>query len=413
MSGAYPALAPLNVAAPGDRYTDRALQTTRLFLSAAGVPRLAHVNAQPIASWGTVLDTARRPDADTLDGYLRAIQLRDAGPAAPTPPAGASAQPFQPSPAAAAPPTNAPPALAEACPPVGQIRPGGPIAHALSQALVARVEAGLCQDPVWYFAGHTIEYRGQAQIGKTLHGAKHLSVKAGAEYCLFNHIPGLTCYSPTSVPYAQALRAMLTQAQAALPADRRIHKLAFDKEGWDAGLLQWLGHEQAITPFTWGKDTAPNRALLAGVDLAEFVGLAEPVTVGKSDQEHRVRQLADVDLTFSDLGAWRVVVLETETGTRLGICTTALRPAAALADPRGMSTPYSTPCATSSVSRTASRGVAPRNGQRRLAHPSDSHRGPGRTLRLGAGTRPGQPGRAALNQASSGPTASPGALGTG
>ena len=317
MSGAYPALAPLNVAAPGDHYTDRALQTTLLFLSAAGVQRLAHVNDQPIAAWGTVLDTARRPDADTLAGYLRAIQLRDA---------------------AAAPPTNAPPALAEACPAVGQIRPGGPIAQALSQALVARVEAGLCQDPVWYFDGHTIEYSGQAQIGKTLHGTKHISVKAIDEYCLFNHVPGLTCYYPTSVPYAEALRAMLIQAQTALPADRRIRMLAFDKEGWDADLLQWLVHGQAITPFTWVKDTAPNRALLAGVDLAEFVGLAEAVTVGKSDQEHRVRRLADVDLTFRDLGVWRVVVLETETGTRLGICTTALRPAAALAAPQAMST---------------------------------------------------------------------------
>ena len=123
-----------------------------------------------------------------------------------------------------------------------------------------------------------------------------------------------------------------------MPADRRIRQLAFDKEGWDADLLQWLVQEQAIIPFTWVKDTAPNRALLAGVDWAEFIALDEAVTVGKSDQEHCVRRLADVDLTFSDLGVWRVVVLETETGTRLGIATTALRPAAALADPGGMAT---------------------------------------------------------------------------
>jgi hypothetical protein len=318
LAGTYSALSPLSVAALGDHYTDRALQTSLLFLSAAGVLRLAHVNDQPIASWGTVLDTSRRPAADTLDQYLHALQTQDESR---FPSGDARGQPC-------------------GCPsaPVGQVRPDGLIAQAQSQTLTAWAQAGLLQDPVWYFDGHTIEYTGQARIGKTLHGTKHTSVKAVDEYCLFNHLPGLTCYFPTSVSYEQALRQMLTQAQAALPPDRRIRKLAFDKEGWNADLLEWLV-EQDILPLTWVKDTTTNRALLTGLDPQAFVDLDDEVTVGKSDQEHRVVRVADVDLPFPDLGTRRVVVLETDAGTRLGIFTTALRPTdAPLDDARVMPT---------------------------------------------------------------------------
>ncbi len=297
---------------------DRALQTSLIFLSAAGVLRLSHVNDQPIASWGTVLNTPRRPDADTLDQYLRVLQTQDARS---VPHDDATGQPCK-------------------CPPdpVGQVCPEGLIAQAQSQALTEWAQAGLFQDPVWYFDGHTIEYTGQARIGKTLHGTKHISVKAVDEYCLFNHIPGLTCYFPTSVSYEQALRQMLTQAQSALPPDRRIHKLAFDKEGWNAGLLEWLV-AQNIIPLTWVKDTSTNRALLTRLDPQVFVDLDDGVTVGKSDHEHRVVRVADVDVAFPDLGTRRVVVLETDTGTRLGIFTTALRPIdAPLDDERVMPT---------------------------------------------------------------------------
>lgn len=318
LAGTYSALSPLSVAAPGDHYTDRALQTSLLFLSAAGVLRLSHVNDQPITSWGTVLDTSRRPDADTLDQYLRALQTQDESR---VPSGDAPGQPC-------------------GCPsaPVGQVRPDGLIAQAQRQTLTAWAQAGLLQDPVWYFDGHTIEYTGQARIGKTLHGTKHTSVKAVDEYCLFNHLPGLTCYFPTSVSYEQALRQMLTQAQAALPPDRRIRKLAFDKEGWNAGLLEWLV-AQDIIPLTWVKDTTTNRALLTGLEPQAFVDLDAEVTVGKSDQEHRVVRVADIDLPFPDLGTRRVVVLETDAGTRLGIFTTALRPTdAPLDDERVMPT---------------------------------------------------------------------------
>jgi hypothetical protein len=131
---------------------------------------------------------------------------------------------------------------------------------------------------------------------------------------------------------------MLTQAQAALPPDRRIRKLAFDKEGWNAGLIEWLV-TQDIIPLTWVKDTSTNRALLASVDSHAWVDVEDAVTVGKSDQEHRVVRVADVDVAFPDLGMRRVVVLETDLGTRLGIFTTALRPTdAPLDDERVMPT---------------------------------------------------------------------------
>ncbi len=327
LTGTLAALASLQVAEAGDRYTDQALQTSLIFMTAAGVERVAHINDQPVESWGTVLDTPRRPDADTLDQYLKAIQTRDELSALAQPPS--------------LPPDPPATDLAVDCPAsgVGQIQPEGIIAQALNQSLIGWAQAGLFQDPVWYFDGHTMEYTGQAKIGKTLHGTKHTSVKAVDEYCLFNHIPGLTRYFPTSVPYAQALRQMISQANAVLPSDQRIVKLAFDKEGWDAELIAWLVEKQNIIPLTWVKDTATNRALLAGVAQEEFVALDDGVTVGKSDQEHRVRRLADVDLTFADLGIRRVVVLETETGTRLGIFTTALRPtAASLDDERVMTT---------------------------------------------------------------------------
>lgn len=324
VTGAYSALAPLNVAAPGDRYTDQALQTTVLFLNAAGVLRLTHVNDQPIASWGHVLPDGarRRPDADTLATYLQAILAQDD--------LGDTEQLFG----------SAKDDAADLRPVerIGQIQPDGIITQALRQSLVQWAAAGLFQDPVWYFDGHTIEYTGQAKIGKTLHGTKHFSVKAVDEYCLFNHIPGLTAYFPTSVSYEQALRQMITLAQVALPPDQRIRKLAFDKEGWNAELLEWL-IAQDIHPLTWVKDTPANRALLAGVSPDEFVDAGDGVTVGKSDQEQRVKQVADVDVAFQDLGMRRVVILETDTGTRLGIFTTAPRPTAApLDDERVMTT---------------------------------------------------------------------------
>lgn len=341
VAGTYKALSPLSVAKPSDHYTDGALQSSLLFLSAMGITRLSHINDQPVTSWGTVLDTARRPDADTLDDYLQALQARDDGVNDNEEEASRECPPVR-SPECWAPVDHEDEEKEPSCErpsaPMGQVHPEGVIAQAQSQALTEWSEAGLLQDPVWYFDGHTIEYTGQAPIGKTMHGTKHTSVKAVDEYCLFNHIPALTCYFPTSVSYEQALRQMVAQAQAALAPDRRIRKLAFDKEGWNAKLLMDL-IDQDIIPLTWVKATTTNRALLADVDTQDFVVVEEEVTVGKSDQEHRVAQVADVDVLFPDLGVRRVVVLETDAGTRLGILTAALRPCdAPLDDERVMST---------------------------------------------------------------------------
>ena len=351
VAGTAAALTPFNVAAAAAHYTDQALQSSLIFLTAFGVTRLAHVNDQPVAAWGPVLATPRRPDADTLACYLQAIQAQEsvaaetpAPAAAETPALAAVETPVLTAvetPALAAVETPVLTAVETPAPaaPVGQVAPTGRIAQAQSQTLTAWAQAGLFTDWVWYFDGHTIEYTGAAAIGKTLHGTKHISVKAVDEYCLFNHLPGLTCYFPTSVPYASALRQMLAQAQAALPPAQRIRKLAFDKEGWDAELLTWLSAEQHIIPLTWVKATAPNQALLAGVPDDAFVTAAAGCTVGKSGEEQTVQRVADVDLAFAALGRQRVVVLETTRGTRLGIFTTALRPAdAPLADERVMTT---------------------------------------------------------------------------
>ena len=124
VAGTAAALTPFNVAAADDRYTDQALQTSLLFLTAFGVTRLAHVNDQPVAEWGPVLDTPRRPDADTLAQYLQAIQAQELVVA--ESPAGVVAE----SPAPAAAETPAPAA------PAGQVAPAGRIAQAQSQTLV-------------------------------------------------------------------------------------------------------------------------------------------------------------------------------------------------------------------------------------------------------------------------------------
>jgi len=77
-------------------------------------------------------------------------------------------------------------------------------------------------------------------------------------------------------------------------------------------------------PITWVKATTTNQRLLAAVPPAEFAPVQEEMTVGREEQETRVLQIADIRVTFPDLGERRVVVLETEAGTRLGIYTTAL-----------------------------------------------------------------------------------------
>jgi hypothetical protein len=282
-----------------------------VFLQAYGVLRVSHINDQPVESWGAPLGTPRRPNGDTIDQYLNTIIRRDEADD------GASSATASP----------------------GQVRPGGLIDTAQLNSLVCWAQAGLLSGDVWYFDGHTVEYTGQADIGKTKHGTKRTSVKAVKRFTLFNGINGLTEYAPTKVSFDQAMRQMVAKANITLPPGYRIGKLAFDKEGWDAELLQWLEQKQGIIPITWVKVTTTNQRLLAAVPPAEFVPIQEEMTVGREEQETRVLQIADTQVTFPDLGERRVVVLETEVGTRLGIYTTALHPKeAALDDERAMTT---------------------------------------------------------------------------
>jgi hypothetical protein len=132
-----------------------------------------------------------------------------------------------------------------------------------------------------------------------------------------------------------------------LPLSDRIRKLSFDKEGWDADLLRWLEEEQQVIPITWIKDTTTNRRLLADVPHSAFVSVAGAIQIGKSERMHHVVRVADTQVTLPDgstelaevLGPRRVVVLETEAGTRIGIYSTALHPRqTTLDDQRAMTT---------------------------------------------------------------------------
>jgi hypothetical protein len=299
-TGFQQAMGSLSVAQEGDVYTDEQLRVCMMWLNAWGVMHIGHINDQPIETWGTVLDTKRRPDGDTIDQYVAEVIRRDE--------------------------EEVEESIAQRR---GQIREGGLIDRAQLQSLVSWAQAGLFTGRVWLFDGHTREYMGEAQIGKTKHGTKNISVKAIDQYTLFNEIPGLTEYFPTSVTYAEALKRMVSKANAVLPAEQRIRILAFDKEGWDADLLQWLLDEQDIIPITWIKQTASNRTLLNNVPAEEFVSVTQDITVGKSEQEYRVLQVADTLITFPALGERRVVVLETEAGTRLGIFAPAPHPSQA------------------------------------------------------------------------------------
>lgn len=238
------------MAQPADRYTDEKLRLITVLLQAAGVSRISHINDQPLNGWGVALDTPRRPDGDTLDHYLQAIIDLDEGEG------GAEA-------AAAR---------------LGQIRPAGVIATAQAQSLRQWANADLLDGTVWHFDGHTVEYTGEAEIGKTKHGTKEKSVKAIDRYSLSNGLVSLTDCFPVSVTYDEALRCMLTKVNAALPADQPIRHLCFDKEGWNSETLAWLRTEKEIDVITWVKNSAGNVAALAAVadddfvDAEQFVG---------------------------------------------------------------------------------------------------------------------------------------------
>ena len=309
VSGYQRALAEVCVRGAAESYSDEQMQLGLVLLSAWGVLRLSHINDQPVESWGLPLDSQRRPDADTLDQYLQALLELDE--------------------------VDSPSSVVAR---LGQIRSGGVIDRTQQASLQGWVAAGLRAGEVWYFDDHVVEYTGQARLGKTKHGTKHLSVKAVTRYTLHNGLCSLSEYFPLTVSYAEAMRHLVTKANACLPAPDRIRKLAFDRAGWDAGLLSWLQDEQQIVPITWVKRTSANVKLLEGVSAEEFVGLETPLPVGK-ERKHQVVRVADTRIDFPHLGEQRVVVLETQAHKRIGIYTTAHHPGQApLADPRAMTT---------------------------------------------------------------------------
>lgn len=310
-SGYHRAMEGLSVQQPGDRYSDSQLHLCLVLLAAWGVLRIDHINDQPVGMWGIPLSTRRRPDGDTLDQYVnRLIELDEVH------------------------------RLSSLSDRLGQIRPGGLIDTAGQVSLRCWAEAGLLEGDVWYFDDHVVEYTGQADMGKTKHGTKHISVKAVNRYTLYNGLCSLSEYFPVSVSYADALRHLVSKANRCLPRAYRIGKLSFDRAGWDADLLRWLEDQQDIVPVTWVKKTSMNVKLLAEIPEEAFVGLSESdeVRIGKEDEHHAVR-IADIPVDFPGVGTRRVVVLETEEAQRIGIYTTALHPSQApLADRRVMTT---------------------------------------------------------------------------
>ena len=300
----------MSVAGAEARYGDEKLRLGLVMLHAAGVLRMSHINDEPKASWGVVLDSRRRPDGDTLDQYLnQLIALDEEG------------------------------AGDEGCGlRLGCIRPEGIIAQAQQASLRTWAEAGLLTDEVWRFDGHTVEYYGQAKIGKTKHGTKEKSVPAIDRYTLYNGIGALTDYFPTSISYDEVLRQMVAKVNHALPGDQRIRKLCFDKEGWHTETLLWLAQEKGIIVTVWMKKTAPNIEALAQIPNDAFVPVGTAMTIGKSNK-HQVLYIADTRVSLPHLGDSRVVVLETHDQQRSGIYTSALTPAeTGLDDNRCMST---------------------------------------------------------------------------
>jgi hypothetical protein len=310
-SGYQRAVAELRVRGEAESYSDEQMRLALVLLAAWGVPRLSHINDQPVESWGLPLASRRRPDADTLDQYLQAlIELDEA---------------------------DSPTSVVER---LGQIRPGGVIDQAQQASLQGWVAAGLVAGDVWYFDDHVVEYTGEARLGKTKHGTKQISVKAITRYTLHNGLCSLSEYFPLSVSYGEAMRHLVTKANACLSPADRIRKLAFDRAGWDAGLLSWLQAEQQIIPITWVKRTSANVKLLNAVSDEEFVELEADgqLPVGK-ERKHQVGRVADTSLDFPQLGQQRVVVLETQAHKRIGIYTTAFHPGqTTLDDQRAMTT---------------------------------------------------------------------------
>lgn len=276
-----------------ERYSNEQIWLSFVFLSAWGVFRISHINDQLIEDWGILLDSQRRPDGDTLDQCLnRLIEMDEVE-------TEASVLERQ-----------------------GQIRPGGLIDMAQQASLCGWVSAGLLEGEIWYFDCHVLEYTGKAKLGKTKHGTKQCSVKALKKYTLQNGLCSLNEYFPAHITFAEALRILVTKANNCLSDVHKIRSLGFDREGWDADLLNWL-EDQHIVPLIWVKKTVPNVQSLLEIPDEEFFTFERPVGKGEPQQIIRV---ADTEISFESLGTQRTIVLEMDDEQRAGIYTTALKP---------------------------------------------------------------------------------------
>jgi hypothetical protein len=304
-TGFCAAFAGLQVTTAAAEYDDAVFHFCLLWAQVWGLERLAHLNDQPAEAWAVPLDAPRRPDYDTVQGYLATVLEQDGAQDAAHP---------------------------------DQVRADGLIDTAQTNTLQQWAAAGLFRERVWYLDGHTVEYYGAESIGRTRHGTKHTSVRGVAEYCLFNWAPALTVYRPADCHLNEVLPELITQANDHLPPDRQIRVVAFDKEGYAATLLRWCDDHDVI-PITWLKATAPNRQALAAVAAEEFVDLPAALTLGKAGTEHQVVRVAETQVAIPDHRAVRTVVLETDQGQRFGILTHALRPEeGALEDERVLTT---------------------------------------------------------------------------
>ena len=111
----------------------------------------------------------------------------------------------------------------------------------------------------------------------------------------------MTDYFPTSVSYDEALRQMVEKANQALPTDRRIRKLCFDKEGWNTQTLLWLAQEKGIVTTVWMKKTAPNLEVLAQIPDDTFDPVSTAMSIGKSDK-CQILSIADTRVSLPHLG---------------------------------------------------------------------------------------------------------------
>ncbi|NIN68306.1 MAG: hypothetical protein GTO63_27080 [Anaerolineae bacterium] len=291
-TGFFRAFRGLQVVQEGVVYSDEVYHLCLLWAQVWDVKRLSHLNDLSAEEWAVPLDAPRRPDYDTVQGYLAEVLERDG-------------------------------AFSDDHP--DQVREGGLIDSVQVETFKQWAAAGLFRERVWYVDGHTVEYTGQESIGRTRHGTKHTSVRGVVEYCLFNWAPALSVYRPAESHLNQAVPELISKANAHLPADGQIRIVAFDKEGYDATLLRWF-EQQDVIPVTWLKATAPNRRALAAVSATAFVELPEPLTMGKGGKEYRIARLAETAVEIADHRPVRTIVLETNHGRRFGILTHALRP---------------------------------------------------------------------------------------